>query len=166
MKHRTKSGIETPMKLKPCQHRTHSAPTTDRLEWAIAQIREKGMRVTTQRTDILMALLKSPAPLSAEEIYDRLKKGASDIATVFRSVGSLEDIGLLQRHDLGDGIRRYEVALNKHHHHFIHCRSCGSVEAFDGCDFEEVLSKTLARKGYQNIQHNLEVKALCPKCAA
>lgn len=155
------------MKLKPCHHQTHNEPTADRLEWAIGQIREKGMRVTSQRTDILAVLLKSHAPLSAEEIYSHLKKGTSDLATVFRSVGSLEEIGILQRHDLGDNIRRYEVSLEKnHHHHFIHCRSCGNVEAFDGCDFEKVLSKTLAKKGYQNIQHSLEVKALCSKCAA
>ncbi|MGE3262935.1 MAG: Fur family transcriptional regulator [Bacteriovoracia bacterium] len=154
------------MKVKPCKHHAHDEPAMKRLDWAIGQIREKSLRVTTQRKNMLAALLKSDRPLSAEEVFDRLKKGTSDLTTVFRSLGDLEAAGLLRRHEFGDGLRRYEVVQEKgHHHHFIHCRSCGNVEAFDGCDFEKVLSKSLERRGYKKIQHNLEVMALCSACA-
>lgn len=125
-----------------------------------------GFRVTAQRKDMLVTLLKSERPLSAEEIFGRMKKGASDLVTIFRSLGSLEEAGLLRRHEFGDGIRRYEVVLERgHHHHFVRCGSCGSIEAFEGCDFEKVLAKALERRGYKKIRHSLEVKALCSECA-
>jgi Fur family ferric uptake transcriptional regulator len=155
-----------PMKVKGCKHHAHDEPAPKQLDWAIGQIRERGLRVTPQRRDMLAALLKSERPLSAEEVFGRLKKGTSDLATVFRSLGNLEEIGLLRRHEFGDGVRRYEVTQEKeHHHHFVHCRSCGNIEAFDGCDFEKVLSRVLERRGYKKIQHNLEVQALCSACA-
>ncbi len=154
------------MKVKPCKHHAHEEPASKQLDWAVAQIRARGLRVTLQRRDMLATLLKSDRPLSAEEVFSRLKKGTSDQATVFRSLGNLEEVGLLRRHEFGDGVRRYEVTQEKgHHHHFVHCRSCGSVEAFDGCDFEKVLSRTLERRGYKKIQHNLEVQAVCGNCA-
>jgi Fur family ferric uptake transcriptional regulator len=153
------------MKVRACKHHTHENSKAELLKWAVGQIRERGLRVTLQRKNMLAVLLKAERPLSAEEVFVQLKKGSSDLATVFRSLGNLEEVGLLRKHDFGDNIRRYELVQDKgHHHHFVQCRSCGNVEPFDGCDFEKVLSKSLQRRGFKMIQHNLEVKALCSNC--
>lgn len=153
------------MKVKPCKHSAHEEPHQETLDSALEQLRSKGLRVTPQRRQMLAALIKSHKPLSADELFQHLPKGSSDQATVFRSLSGMEEAGILQKQELGDGIRRYEVAEKSHHHHYIHCRSCGAVEAFDGCVFDKSLSRSLARKGYQKIQHNLEVMALCSSCA-
>lgn len=153
------------MKVKACKHHSHEESLTERLASSLEKIRRSGLRVTSQRKDILSELLKSERPLSAEEVFSRQKKGSSDLATVFRSLAGMEEAGILQRHDLGDNIRRYEVnSENHHHHHFVRCRSCGSIEAFEGCNFERILEKLLGDKGYTQLQHTLEVLAVCPAC--
>ena len=77
------------------------------------------------------------------------------------------EAGLLRRYEFGDGVRRYELSQpEEHHHHYIRCRACGSLEAFDGCDFEDTLARLLAKKGYQMIRHTLDVQALCRACHA
>lgn len=151
------------MKVKSCSHKTHHAPKDRRLTVALDHLKEKDVRLTAPRRAILEILAKTLVPLSSEEIFSRLKK--VDLVTVYRSLTTLEEIGLLRRHDFGDTVKRYELSEEGHHHHFIRCRSCGNVEAFEGCEFESAISKTLERKGYRMIHHTLDVQALCADCA-
>lgn len=152
------------MRVRTCRHDLHSNSSDHRLKKALEKVRALRLRITGPRKDILAALAKSVKPLSSDEVFDRLKKGASDLATVYRSLTTLEEAGLLRRYDLGDGTRRYELSVEGHHHHYVHCRSCGDIEAFEGCEFEENVLNKLARKGYRMIQHSLDVQALCSAC--
>jgi Fur family ferric uptake transcriptional regulator len=154
------------MKVKVCPHQTHSSPFKERVDKALNFIRERKIRVTNPRKEILNVLAKATRPMSSDEVFSNLKKGSSDLVTVYRSLTTLEEIGLLRRHDLGDTVRRYELSEGNHHHHYVRCKSCGTVEAFEGCEFENKLSKTLSKKGYHMIQHSLDVMALCSSCHA
>ena len=154
------------MKIKTCKHEAHNSNFSQRLKWALEKIQEKKLRITNPRKEILAILAESRKPLSSDEVFKLLKKGKSDLVTVYRSLTTMEELGILRKHDLGDSVRRYELAQEEHHHHhYIHCRSCGSVEAFEGCAFEQVIYKSLKNKGYQHIQHNLDVQAICSACA-
>lgn len=152
------------MKVKSCSHETHRSSFKERVEKALSFIRERKIKVTNPRKDILTVLAKATRPMSSDDIFAALPKGSSDLVTVYRSLSTLEEIGLLRRHDLGDSLRRYELSEDQHHHHYIRCKSCGTVEAFEGCEFENNLSKTLSKKGYHMIQHSLDVMALCSRC--
>lgn len=152
------------MKVKGCSHETHRHSRATRLENALAGLKERGVRVTGPRREILRVLAGVSKPLSSDEVFAALKKGAGDLVTVYRSLATLEEIGLLRRHELGDSVRRYELAEDGHHHHYVRCRGCGNVEAFGGCEFEGALARSLGRRGYQMIQHNLDVLALCKTC--
>lgn len=152
------------MKVKACRHEAHEKKAGLRLNRALESVRALRLRLTGQRRSILAILAQAAKPLSSDEIFARLKKGSGDLVTVYRSLTTMEGAGLLRRYDLGDGTRRYELAEEGHHHHYVHCRGCGSVEAFEGCEFEEGLLRALAKKGYQRIQHSLDVQALCAAC--
>lgn len=151
------------MKVKSCKHDSHK--NSDKVEAVLTQLRAKGIRVTNPRKEILAVLAKTTKPLSSEEVFAGLKS-KGDLVTVYRSLTTMEELGLLSRYDFGDGIRRYELLNEKHHHHYIRCRGCGDVEPFEGCEFEDKLFKALERKGYKMVQHTLDVQALCGKCAA
>jgi len=153
------------MKVKACKHKAHHAGANQRVEKALEKIRAKGIRVTAPRREILRVLAASSLPLSSEEVFSEFTKGG-DLVTVYRSLATLEELNLVRRYDLGDGVRRYELLNEQHHHHYIRCRGCGDVEPFEGCEFESNLSKTLERKGYRMLQHTLDVQALCSRCVA
>jgi len=152
------------MRVRTCSHDLHGQSSDKRLKKALEKVRALRLRITGPRKDILSILAQSVKPLSSDEVFSRLRKGASDLATVYRSLTTLEEGGLLRRYDLGDGTRRYELTEDGHHHHYVHCRSCGNIEAFEGCEFEESVLNMLARKGYRMIQHSLDVQALCSAC--
>ncbi len=156
--------MPTLMKMHLCNHEYKTGSNTKRLENALEKIKALHLRLTGPRKEIISILAAATQPLSSDDIFNELKKGSSDLVTVYRSLTTLEEAGLLQQHDLGDGIRRYELTQEGHHHHYVQCRSCGKVEAFVGCDFESTLLNVLAKKGYSMIQHSLNVHALCSAC--
>lgn len=154
------------MHVKSCKHEAHKHSAARRLEWALERFRALRLRITNPRKEILGVLSQSVKPLSSDEVFSKMKAG-NDLVTVYRSLNTMEEAGLLRRYEFGDGVRRYELSQDHdHHHHYIRCRECGSLEAFDGCDFEGTLARLLAKKGYQMIRHTLDVQALCRACQA
>ena len=154
----------TPMKVKHCGHASHQKARKSKEEIAFDSMRKQKMRITNPRKEIVAILAQADQPLSCEEIFSLLKKGG-DLVTVYRNMISLEESLLVRRCEFGDGIRRYEIMVEDHHHHYVRCVNCGQVEPFEGCSFEEEMEKSLTKKGYKKIRHNLEVLALCAKCA-
>ena len=62
---------------------------------------------------------------SLDELLERVRTdtGAGDYSTVFRAVAFLEEKGLVQKVELGDGRSRYEPADDHHDH--VRCTECG-----------------------------------------
>ena len=80
-------------------------------------------KLTTQRRIVLEVFLsRSGQHLSAEDVYGILRAEAMDIglATVYRSLELLAELGILQKMEFGDGCSRYEVGTltpDEHQHH-------------------------------------------------
>jgi Fur family transcriptional regulator, ferric uptake regulator len=128
------------------------------------QILEKSsLRVTQPRLAILKVLADEHGPFTMEEIHSRLKKGACDLVTLYRTLPALEAAGVVRRCDFGDGTYRYEFAHKDHHHHHIICKKCRGVATLDIC-LVEGLEKLVREKGYTDVAHSLEFFGVCPKC--
>ena len=114
----------------------HHSPMTKRLRLnSEADLRallvSKGLRVTTARLAVLRELAALRLPTSHPEVAERMGSSHYDRVTVYRTLLSLADAGLLVRTQLGDGVWRYEMprgAAVKHgdHPHFV-CTDCGDV---------------------------------------
>lgn len=74
----------------------------------LAQI---GCKNTKSRKVIIEVLEKSDIPLSAEEIFLRVKdSGAStNLSTVYRTLDLMENKGLLEKCVMSDGRARYQL---------------------------------------------------------
>lgn len=143
--------------------------------WFCGRLRGCGRRFTAPREMILDIVEQSNEHLSADDIFNSVKKiyPAIGLTTVYRTLDLLEEMNLLTRHDFGDGRARYEmirgVKEEDHHHHLI-CTSCNRV--IDYRDFiedeVELLKKTekgLSRKFNFKIEdHLIQFYGLCEKC--
>ena len=89
------------------------------------------------------------------------------IASVYRVLERLSDLGLVHRVDLGGGVTRFEPALpgGEHHHHLV-CDKCGRVEMFDDDRLERALEQVAGARGYELAQHDVVLRGLCADCAA
>lgn len=133
------------------------------------QLRDNGYKLTPQRRAVLDIIIENEGKhLSTEEIYELVKKDCPEIglATVYRTLQMLDDMGLIFKMNLDDGKNRYEIAHQEedHHHHHLICTNCGSVIEVEG-DLLEVLEKEIERKyNFKITNHILKFFGYCSKC--
>lgn len=122
------------------------------------RLEAKGLRMTGQRRVVAQVLQDSDDHPDVEEVYARataIDDGIS-IATVYRTVKLLEEAGILDKLEFGDGRARYEDAERDHHDHLIDLNS-GKVIEFVDEEIEALQERIAAKLGYQLKGHRLEL---------
>ncbi len=132
------------------------------------RLRNHSYKLTPQRQTILRTFLKNvDRHLSAEELYLLVKNQYPDIglATVYRTLDLLAELGILQKNDFGDGRSRYEFNReDEHHHHHMICLRCGNVLEFDD-DLLESLEAIITKKTHFTVMdHDLKFYGHCQTC--
>ncbi len=96
-------------------------------------LRESNVRATARKRALLAAIMERDAPFSAHDLYEQVSGGMSvDLATVYRTLSSFEDAGVVRQVESADGVRLYEIACrhNPVHPHF-RCERCRKIECLD-----------------------------------
>lgn len=118
---------------------------------------EAGLKMTGQRRAILKVLGQSEDHPSVEDVYERAKKldESISIATVYRTLGLLDELDLVIRHEFQEGYSRYEVNWD-HHHHLVDLDT-GKVIEFQNEELEKLKVKIAKDLGYELVDHRLEL---------
>lgn len=130
-------------------------------------LRTQGHKITKNRTAILQFLSSENKPISAEEILSHIQSEHHEVnkTTIYRELFFLLEHNFIHEVEFGDGKKRYELAINRPHHHHIICINCKRVEdipldhEFD--NQEKLIEKTT---GYRLTSHMLEFFGLCNTC--
>lgn len=132
----------------------------------------RGQRLTPQRQRVLALFerIGEGSHLSAEEVHQRLLRADErvSLATVYRTLRLLSSMELLRELELPEGGRRFELASGDHHrdHHHLVCVRCGHTEEFESEAVLEAGGQAAELHGFQLLECVLNVRALCPTCAA
>ncbi len=142
-----------------------SATTHDREEHS-RRLRAAGQRVTPQRLIILGAFVDPDEHLSAEEVYERVEPQVPGVnrSTVYRTLETFRDLGLICETDLGGGTREYQLLEQNRHHHLI-CRSCRHMSELDDDLVRPLRAAISERHGFQVTIDHLALFGLCSHCA-
>jgi Fur family ferric uptake transcriptional regulator len=97
---------------------------------------------------------------NVEELYRRASAidPRISIATVYRTVRLLEEKGILERRDFGEGRARYDPTDRGHHHHLIDVDT-GKVIEFEDEEHEAVVQRIAERLGFTLVSQRLELFA-------
>jgi len=130
-----------------------------------AIIKKAGMKVTPGRRAVLNLFSTDCKPINAEFICKKLKNQKINQVTIYRTLFSFEQAGILSRIDLRKGSVHYELHTS-HHHHLI-CSHCGIIERFAVCEIKKHSKKILKDSSlFKSINHHsLELFGLCRACA-
>jgi Fur family ferric uptake transcriptional regulator len=140
-----------------------------RVTWvdeARANLQRAGYRPGAAGSAVLEYLASQPCCRGAQEIHAALTAGGRTIglASVYRMVDRLDEQGLVQRIDIGDGIVRYEPAGHRDHHHHLVCGDCGKVEPFEDRRLERAIEAVEERSGYSVVGHEVLLRGSCADC--
>jgi Fur family ferric uptake transcriptional regulator len=135
---------------------------------ALDALAAAGFRRGGARQAVVELLGRQNCCLSAQEIFDRLRKARRPvgIASVYRALEALAELRLVKRVETGDGIARYEPAAGdgEHHHHLV-CRDCGKVEAFSDSRLERAIDRVAGGLGYSVEEHEVVLLGACANCS-
>ena len=122
------------------------------------------LRMTNQREIILLQLQKSKQHLTADELYDIVKKMMPRIslATVYRNLEILSEAGILGTLEISGRQKRFDYDPSDHDH--IYCAVCHRVDNL-AVDHKGLQTGNIgALAGYAITGYRLEVIGICPAC--
>lgn len=148
---------------------THSVPTLNVTDVASAvnALRMQGLRMSSARRLVIEALFAADGLVTAEDIAGGLagRLPGSDLASVYRNLETLEEVGLVRHVHLGHGPGLYAHA-GAGERHFAVCERCSSTVALDASALVEVRLAVRAMCGYEPRFSHFPLVGLCPDCAA
>jgi Fur family ferric uptake transcriptional regulator len=126
------------------------------------KLRQHGCRITPQRELIVDAIVHSDHHMSAEEIFAAIhtRSQALNLATVYRTLELLVDVGLVSRADLGNGRIMYASDLHLH----LVCRQCGQVVDGESSLLASIESQLHTRYGFSADLQHVCLNGLCKYC--
>ena len=132
-------------------------------------LREKGLKVTSQRLMVLNILsAHGDEHLTVEEIYDLAKEESPEIglATIYRTVQVLLELHVIEKVTFDDGFARYELNGEEtgsgHRHHHAICTQCGKVYSLE-TDLLDTLEKQVFESlGFEVTDHEVKLYRSSP----
>lgn len=142
-----------------------SVPVED-LEEALDALRASGLRASAARRLVLEALFAAERPVSADAIAGGIggRVPRSDLASVYRGLEALEEIGLIRHVHLGHGPGLYALAALERE--YLVCERCGEVQAVEPTELEGVRAVVRTTFGFEARFGHFPLVGLCAGCAA
>lgn len=128
-------------------------------------LKASGLKVTPARIALYDFLRDAQFPQTAHEAQEGTKKAGVDLVTIYRTLTSFEEKGLVRRVDLARESLSYELS-DDHHHHIV-CTDCNKVEDVTIVGDERLVADVLKKtKSFSSIsRHSFELFGLCNTCA-
>ncbi len=143
------------------------------LQQVIDICQKRGVRLTSQRQQVLELIWQQKGASTAYELLDKLKQTEPQAKppTVYRALDFLLDQGFIHRvessnsfisccffddHDHG----------HKHFSHLLICDSCGRVDELQDEALISLLTKNIEQHGFHLTNHVIETHGTCQNCHA
>jgi Fur family transcriptional regulator, ferric uptake regulator len=137
------------------------------LDSAVDALRASGLRLSAARRLVLEALYGADGPVTAEQVAGGLagRLPRSDLASVYRNLETLEELGLVRHFHLGHGPGLYAPAGTGEREYLV-CNACGAVKAVEPDEMKPVRRLIQKRFGYAARFSHFPILGLCASCAS
>jgi Fur family transcriptional regulator, ferric uptake regulator len=139
------------------------------IERAEAVLAQAGRKRGGARRTLLELLAAQTCALTAAEIEAALQEAAGrrvSRASIYRIIDELEELGLVQRVEVGQAMARYERAgAGAGHHHHLLCARCGLLTPFYDAKLEGAIRRLSAEVPLKVHEHEIVLRGECRDCA-
>lgn len=128
------------------------------------RLRDNGFKVTPQRLAVYEALQGTKEHPNAEMLYSILQPAypTMSLATVYKTMDILSEIGLVQILNVGEDSYRYDANTSSHPH--VCCTSCGRVDDVLEVDDNAFTDMIAAKSSYKLSGRQMYFFGQCPDC--
>lgn len=130
-------------------------------------LKKNGLKFTIQREVILEALYNSDEHLTPEALHKKIQEQYPDlktgIATIYRTLGLLENEEIVTSLSFGAQGKKYELSAKEHHDHMI-CTECGSITEFVDEEIEKRQHLIAEQHGFLMKDHSMQLYGICAEC--
>ncbi|MBU4556257.1 MAG: transcriptional repressor [Actinobacteria bacterium] len=129
-------------------------------------LRGQGLRLTHQRSEIVKVIAKTDEHPDVEQLYQQVRETVPTVSldTIYRTMGTLADLGLVSRVSVGSGPTRYDANAERHHH-FV-CTRCGLMADVSDSELDELRSPERISALGEVESVEVQFKGVCRTCAA
>jgi Fur family ferric uptake transcriptional regulator len=152
--------------VTPAAHPEPPVPA-ETVDDAVTLLRRSGLRVSAARRLVLEMLFLAERSLTAEEIAGGVpgRTPPSDLASVYRNLETLEQIGLVRHVHLGHGPAYYGLADDEEREYLV-CERCDAVRPVPAGELDETRRLIGQRLGFEASFRHFPIVGVCASCAA
>ncbi|MCU1600445.1 MAG: nickel uptake regulator, Fur family [Frankiales bacterium] len=129
---------------------------------AAERLRAAGHRVTKQRLRVLEAVAEL-GHATPEQVRAAVG-GDADLATVYRALTLLEDLGLVQHTHLGHGSPTWSVRAEDVAHVHLMCQRCGQLVEVEAAAVRPLVQAIERKHGFSIDLGHLSLSGKCLQC--
>lgn len=115
-------------------------------------LKEKGIRVTTQRIAVYKVLDEAKAHLTADQVYREVKEDmpSMSLATVYTILDLLKEEKMVRELSIYCNKSCYETRIDMHHH--FYCRVCRNIVDVDLSPCKVFIKKEVDGNTIEDVQ--------------
>lgn len=129
-------------------------------------LRSSGYRITTQRMNILDALIELGEHCTLGKIYAvaKAKDPSVDRSTIYRNLELFNRLGIVISSDIGIGENVYEIAIPESHHHLI-CIKCNKRIELPHYEIQPLFADIGKQYGFSITLNHIVIFGICKECS-
>lgn len=130
----------------------------------IGLLRGRGYRITPQREAIVREVLRTEGHITPQEVTRRVQRRlpAVNASTIYRTLGMLEDAGVLRHAHREQGAAYHRSEEPRHVH--LTCSSCGAEDDLSMAEAESLERVIHRHRGFRPDLTHFAISGLCRDC--
>jgi Fur family transcriptional regulator, ferric uptake regulator len=139
---------------------------TETVEGVLDLLRDRGFRMTPQRRAIVAEIMQVSGHINPMEVSRRVTERVPGVnaSTVYRTLGLLEDVGVLSHSHLETGPEYHRRSEGGHVH--LICSNCGSADSLTLDEARELRGMLTSRHDFEPDLTHFAISGLCGACRA
>src|SRR5262245_36941608 len=132
----------------------------------VSGLRPAGGKRSSKRDRILKIFLKQEGHLSADDLFDLVRREAAGIgrATVYRTLQWMVEAGVARKVDFGEGRSRFEPSYGHPRHFHLICSTCHRSSEFLSSDIEALVEEIAGARKFTPTQTVVQIFGTCEDC--
>lgn len=128
-------------------------------------LKRGGLKFTPERAVILDAVLRREGLFDAEQLVDELRERVQKVsrATVYRTLGHLQDAGIVKQVFFDNRQSYWEVIAGRQAYDYLICVETGRVVEFSSEKIRKVRDAICRELGFEPLGHQLQIFGISPE---